>query len=50
MGFVKAGDVLELLEGGHRLRELCGMCILVWEWTSDGTLTRRIAQAAQGRP
>jgi hypothetical protein len=41
MGFVKAGDVLELLLGGTRLRELCGRCILVWRWTKDGNLTRR---------
>lgn len=41
MGFVKAGDVLELLSGGTRLRELCGRCILVWRWTKDGQLAQR---------
>jgi len=43
MGYVKAGDVLELQTGGTRLRELCGLCVIVWSWARDGTIIRREA-------
>jgi len=38
MGVVKAGDVLEKRSF---LRELCGKCALMFQWTKSGSLKRR---------
>lgn len=37
-GFVKAED---LLSGRRHVRELCGRCVLVWQWTAEGLLVRQ---------
>lgn len=46
-GFVKAGDIVAFLSGKRRTaRELCGHCVLVWKWTSEGTLVKRLPEVA----
>lgn len=42
-GGIKAGDMLEFWEGtraADEIRELCGLCALVYRWNEEGTLDR----------
>ena len=37
-GFVRAGDVMELLAGSRKpcaVRELCGKCVMRWGWGGE---------------
>jgi hypothetical protein len=40
---VKAGDWLELIEGKRSIkdvRELCGKCAMLYQWSEDGSLIK----------